>query len=95
MNEKSLSEYPKYTKTDIFCTEEGLFRDVDIGNLFLIGTDLYIRMNYPAKRLYPRNCVIISSEDPGLCGCGLYLDSHDEVEIVTESSINLRGVMKL
>jgi len=93
--DKYLSEYPKYTKSDIFCTTDGLFRDVDLGNLFLVGGDLYVRMNYPDRRQYARNAVIICSENPGLCGTGIYMDSHDEVEIVTETSIGLRGSMKI
>jgi len=86
-----LSEFPKYTRHTIFCTTAGKFADVDIGNLFFISSDLYIRINIPAKRMFSRNAVIILSEDPGLCGIGIYLDSTDEVEIVTESSITLKG----
>lgn len=86
-----LSEFPKYTRHTIFCTEEAKFRDVDVGNLFFIGSDLYIRINIPPKRAFSRNAVIILSQDPGLCGIGIYLESQDEVEIVTETSINLKG----
>jgi len=90
-----LSEFPKYTKSDIFCTTEGKFADVDIGNLFIVGGDLYIRINYPARRQYARNAAIVCSEDPGMCGMGLYLDAHDDVEIVTESHISLRGSSRI
>lgn len=86
-----LSKFPKFVKHNIFCTTEAKFRDVDIGNLFFHGEELYIRVNYPAKRMFARNAVIVMSPEPGLCGIGLYLDAHDDVEIVTESSISLRG----
>jgi hypothetical protein len=89
-----LSEFPKFTKSDIFCTSEVKFADVDIGNFFMIGEDVYMRMNYPGKRLYARNAVIISSSDPGLCGMGIYVDSQEEVEVVTETRIGLRGETK-
>jgi hypothetical protein len=92
--DSGLSEYPKYTRHDIFCTEDALFRDVDIGNFFFIGDEMYVRMNYPKDRLFPRNAVIILSPRPGMCGLGIYLDSHDKVEIVTESSITLKGEHK-
>lgn len=90
-----LSKYPKYTKADIFCTETVNFSEVDIGNLFMIYEDIYMRMNYPGKRLYARNTVCICSPDPGMCGIGLYLDAHDEVDVITETSINFRGPMKI
>ena len=90
-----MDKFPKYTKADIFCTTEGKFRDVDIGNLFIVGGDLYIRINYPARRQHARNAAIICSENPGMCGMGLYLDAHDDVEIVTETLISLRGSVKL
>lgn len=86
-----LSEYPKYTGHSIFCTTEAKFADVDIGNLFFIGSEIYIRINLPGKRMFARNTVCVSSPDPGMCGIGLYLDAHDKVEIITESSITLKG----
>jgi len=86
-----LSEYPKYIRHQIFCTEKVLFKDVDVGNWFFIDDHLYVRMNYPAKRLYPRNAVIISSPDPSYCGMGLWLDAHEEVEVVVETNVCLRG----
>lgn len=86
-----LSEFPKYTRHTIFCTEEAKFKDVDIGNLFFIGGDMYIRINIPPKRQFSRNAVIVLSKDPGLCGIGIWLEGKEDVEIVTESTITLKG----
>lgn len=85
-------KFPKYTRYQIFCTTEGKFRDVDIGNLFISQGDmLCVRMNYPHRRQYARNTCIICADDPGLCGLGMYMESNDDVEIVVESSVTLRG----
>ncbi len=86
-----LSEYPKFIGHNVFCTEEVKFSDVDIGNMFFVGDEIYIRMNMPPRRMMPRNTACICSPDPGMCGLGLYFDSHDIVEVVTESSITLKG----
>jgi len=87
-----MDPFPKYTKHRIFCTTEGKFADVDVGNLFLLAGDmLCVRVNYPARRQYARNTVIISAEDPGFCGMGMYIEAAEPVEIVTENSITLMG----
>jgi len=87
-----MDKFPKYTKHQIFCTTTVQFKDVDIGNLFILQGDmLCVRMNYPHRRQYARNTCIVSADDPGLCGLGMYTESNDEVEVVVENSITLRG----
>ena len=87
-----MDKFPKYTKHQIFCTTKGKFRDVDIGNMFIMQGDmLCVRMNSPHRRRFARNTAVICAEDPGLCGVGMYTESDEEVEIVVESSITLRG----
>lgn len=86
-----MEKFPKYTGHQVFCTEKAQFKDVDIGNLFFLVDMLCVRMNYPHRRQMARNTCVIVADDPGLCGMGLYTDGEDEVYVVVESTVTLRG----
>lgn len=97
MSETNREKFVKYTSAQIMSTRRVEFGKLDPGNWFLIGDYLCVRVNEPKDRKFVRNTAVVVAldGDENACGLGLFLDGTDMVNVVSDSTIIIKGYSDL